>query len=99
MSPIVTSRSLARSIDGVDRNSGSTFVRAQLTRRLLPVDVLSSLSENISAFQSDEVSLYEHAARLYSETARKITNQKTNTFVVIASCCVTSIPAMIRTLF
>ena len=98
MSPIVTSRSLARSIDGVDRNSGSTFVRAQLTRRLLPVDELSSFSENIYVIESGEISSYEHAARLYSETARKTTNQKTNTFVVIASLCVTSIPAMMRTL-
>ena len=44
---------------------------------------------------SDSVEAYERAARLYSETARKTTNQKTNTFVVIASLCVTSIPPMI----
>ena len=99
MNPIVTSRSLARNIDGVYRDSSSSLVRAQLTRGLLPVDVLSSFSENIYAFESGEVSSYERAARLYSETARKTTNQKTNTFVVIASLCVTSTPAMIRTLF
>jgi hypothetical protein len=89
MNPIVTSRSLARSVDGVYRDSSSSLVRAQLTRRLLPVDVLSSFSENIyeniyHAFESGEVSSYERAARLYSETARKTTNQKSNTFVVIA---------------
>jgi hypothetical protein len=85
MNPIVTSRSLARSVDGVYRDSSSSLVRAQLTRGLLPVDVLSSFSENIyDAFESGEVSSYERAARLYSETARKTTNQKSNTFVVIA---------------
>jgi hypothetical protein len=130
MNPIVTSRSL------VYRDCSSSLVRALLTRGLLPVDVLSSFSENIydafessevssyeraarllpvdvlssfseniyDAFESSEVSsyeraAYERAARLYSETARKTTNQKTNTFVVIASLCVTSIPAMISTLF
>ncbi|SHN71314.1 hypothetical protein SAMN05444170_1991 [Bradyrhizobium erythrophlei] len=98
MNPIVTSRSLARSIDGVYRDGSSSLVRAQLTRRLLHVDELSSSSENMYAFESGDISSYEHAARLYSETARKTTNQKTNTFVVIASLCVTSIPAMMRTL-
>jgi hypothetical protein len=102
MNPIVTSRSLARSVDGVYRDSSSSLVRAQLTRGLLPVDVLSSFSESIyDAFESGEVSSYEYerAARLYSETARKTTNQKSNTFVVIVSLCVAaSIPATIWTL-
>jgi hypothetical protein len=96
MNPIVTSRSLARSVDGVYRDSSSSLIRAQVTRGLLPVDVLSSFGE---ALEGGEASSYERAARLYSETARKTTNQKTNTFVVIASLCVTSISAMIWTLF
>jgi hypothetical protein len=96
MNSIVTSRSLARSVDGVYRDSSSSLVRAQLTRGLLPDDGLSSFSESIhDAFESGEVSSYERAARLYSETARKTTNQKSNTFVVIVSLCVASIPATI----
>ena len=100
MNPIVTSRSLARNIDGVYRDSSSSLVSAQVTRGSLPVDVLSNFSENIyDAFEDGEASSYERAARLYSETAGKTTGQKTNTFVVIASLCVTSISAMIWTLF
>jgi hypothetical protein len=100
MHPIATSKSLARSVDGVYRDNSSSLVKAQLTIGLLPVDVLSSFSENkYDAFESGEVSSYERAARLYSETARKTTNQKSNTFVVIASLCVASIPATMWTLF
>ena len=99
MHPIATSKSLARSVDGVYRDNSSSLVKAQLTVGLLPVDVLSSFSENYDAFESGEVSSCERAARLYFETARKTSNQKSNTFVVIASLCVASIPATMWTLF
>jgi hypothetical protein len=102
MNPIVTSRSLARSVDGVYRDSSSNLVKARITRELLPVNVLTSFSESTyDAFQSREVSSYEYAraTRLYSETAKKTTNQKSNTFVVIVSLCVAaSISATVSTL-
>jgi hypothetical protein len=68
---------------------------------LLPDDALSSFGESMyDAFESGEVSsyeraAYERAARLYSETARKTANRKSNTLVVIVSLCVASIPATI----
>jgi hypothetical protein len=68
----------------------------------LPGNALSSFSESTyAAFERGEVSSYEYerAARLYSETARKTTDQKSNTFVVIVSLCLAaSIPATIWTL-
>ena len=99
MHPIATSKSLARSVDGVYRDNSSSLVKAQLTVGLLPVDVLSSFSENYYAFESGEVFSCERAALLYSETARKTSNQKSNKFVVIASLYVSSIPATMWTLF
>jgi hypothetical protein len=102
----VTSRSLARGVDGIYRDGSSCLVRTQLTSGLLPIDVLSSFSESTyDAFGSSEISsyeraAYERAARLYSETAaRKSTDQKSNTFVVIVSLCVVSMTPTIWTLF
>jgi hypothetical protein len=92
----VTSRSLARDVDGIYRESGP--VGAQLARGL-PDDVTSSgEGKYYDALGSGGVS-YARAARLYSETARITISQKSNTFVVIASICVASIPATILTSF
>jgi hypothetical protein len=88
----VTSKSLARDADGIYRES--RLVRAQLARRLL--DDVRSPDENsyYDAFGSDGISC-EHAARLYAETAQITTSQKSNTFVVIASIYLASVPATI----
>src|SRR3981189_1242824 len=94
--PLAGPRSLVRNADGIYRES--SLARAQLARGL-PDDV-SSLSKYkyYDAFGSGGVS-YERAARLYAETARMTTSQKSNTFVVIASICLASIPATILSSF
>ena len=88
----VTSRSLARDADGIYREG--SLVRAQLARRL-PDDLRSpGAYKYCDAFESGGISC-ERAARLYAETARMTISQKFNTFVVIASICVASMPATI----
>ncbi|MBR1250305.1 hypothetical protein JQ609_25705 [Bradyrhizobium sp. AUGA SZCCT0169] len=79
-------------MDGVYRESN--LVRAQLMRGL-PDDV-RRLGKNkyYDAFGSGGISC-ERAARLYAETARLTTRRKSNTFVVIASICLTSMPPAI----
>lgn len=89
-------RQLARSIDGVYRDSAFSLVgRLPTPVLLLPHDA------PIAPNASGDILKLEHkrAARLYSETARKATNQKSNTFVVIVSLCAASIPATIWTSF
>jgi uncharacterized ParB-like nuclease family protein len=85
----VTSRSLAKSVDGVHRDRTFSLVSTLLTRgSLLPDDALISFNaaKYYYGFGSAETKLtYEPAARLYSETARKTTNRKSRTFVVIVS--------------
>lgn len=63
--------------------------------RGLPDDV-RRLGKNkyYDAFGSGGISC-ERAARLYAETARLTTRRKSNTFVVIASICLTSMPPAI----
>ncbi|MBR1268692.1 hypothetical protein JQ629_14330 [Bradyrhizobium sp. AUGA SZCCT0222] len=81
-------------MDGVYRES--TLVRAQLARGL-PDDVRrlgKNKYEYYDAFGSGGISC-ERAARLYAETARLTTRRKSNTFVVIASICLASMPATI----
>jgi hypothetical protein len=88
--------SLARSVDGVYRESN--LVRAQLMRGL-PDDVRRlGMNRYHDAFGSGGIS-YERAARLYAETARLTTRRKSNTFVVIVSICLASMPATIMMSF
>jgi hypothetical protein len=90
----VTSRSLAKNVDGIYRES--SLVKAQLARGS-PDDVSGpgeSRYKSYDAFGSGGAS-YERAVRAYSETARMTTGRKSSTFVVIASICLVSIPATI----
>jgi hypothetical protein len=88
----VTSRSLARNADGIYRESN--LVRVQPARRLPDEVRRPGEDEYYESFGSGRISC-ERAARLYAETARMTTSRKSNTFVVIASICVTSMPATI----
>ena len=88
----VTLRQLVRSVDGVYRDSTFSLVSAHLTKgSLLSVDALISFGTTryYDGFGSAEFKLtYVRAARLYSETARKISDQKPNMIDVIGSICI-----------
>jgi hypothetical protein len=88
----VVSRPLARSVD-VYRDSTFRLAETRPMGRLwLPNEALTYLNAvNEHGFGCAEISQlkYERTARLYSETANKLTKQKSNMFVIIVSIYIT----------
>jgi hypothetical protein len=85
-----TSKSLARSGDGVYRESTRSLVGARVTResRLPAVGLINfDATKHYDRFRSDGISRleYEYVTRLYSETARRTFHRKSNRFDVIVS--------------
>lgn len=87
-----TSRSLARTVDGVYRESPCSLVGARPARDfLLPAEGLISFAAgHHDGFRSGGISRldYENVTRLYSETARNTIQQTPNRLIAIVSICI-----------